>query len=106
MAGGDSGVPGVFPHQLADWWERGAGAARIRWGQGGDFMRCVRLAVDEAHMDPGRAKGFCAERHHAVLGIYPATHAAMDKHAGRAADGHALYVLRSRELREAAGLVW
>jgi HK97 family phage prohead protease len=79
VAGGDSGTPGVFPHQLADWWERGAGAARIRWGDGGDFMRCVRLAVDEAHMDPERAKGFCAERHHAVLGIYPATHAAMEK---------------------------
>lgn len=85
MASGDSGVPGVFPHQLADWWERGAGAAKIRWGAGGDFMRCVRLAADEAHMDPERAKGFCAERHHAVLGIYPATHAAMEKHAGRAA---------------------
>jgi len=80
---GDSGIPGHFPHQLADWWERGAGAAKIRWGEGGDFMRCVRLAVGEAHMDPERAKGFCAERHHAVLGIYPATHAAMEH--GRAA---------------------
>ena len=48
-------------------------------------MRCVRLAVEEAHMTPERAKGFCAERHHAALGIWPATHAAMDKHAGRAA---------------------
>ena len=76
MAGGDSGIPGVFPHQLADWWERGAGAAKIRWGDAGDFDRCVRLAVEEAHMDSERAKGFCNERHHAVLGIYPATHAA------------------------------
>jgi phage head maturation protease len=84
MASGDSGIPGVFPHQLADWWERGAGAAKIRWGQGGDFMRCVALAVDEAHMNPEKAKGFCAERHHAVLGIYPATHA-KELHAGRAA---------------------
>jgi HK97 family phage prohead protease len=81
---GDSGIPGHLPHQLADWWEHGAGAAKIRWGQGGDFDRCVRLAVDEAHMDPERAKGFCAERHHAALGIWPATHAAMEKHAGRA----------------------
>jgi HK97 family phage prohead protease len=84
VSGAGSGVPGVFPHQLADWWERGAGAARIRWGDGGDFDRCVRLAAGEAHMDPERAKGFCAERHHAALGIWPATHAAMDKHAGRA----------------------
>jgi HK97 family phage prohead protease len=37
-------------------------------------------------MTPEGAKGFCNERHHAVLGIYPATHAAMEKHAvGRTA---------------------
>jgi HK97 family phage prohead protease len=80
---GDSGIPGHLPHQLADWWEHGPGAAKIRWGQGGDFDRCVRLAVDEAHMDPERAKGFCAERHHAATGMWPATHAAMDKKAAR-----------------------
>jgi hypothetical protein len=28
----DSGIPGHFPHQLAQWWEHGAGAAKIRWG--------------------------------------------------------------------------
>lgn len=83
---GDSGIPGHLPHQLAHWWEHGEGAAKIRWGEGGDFMRCVRLAVGEAHMDPERAKGFCAERHHAALGIWPATHAAMEKKAtGRSA---------------------
>jgi phage head maturation protease len=42
----------------------------------------VRLAVEDAHMDPERAKGFCAERHHAALGIWPATHA--KELAGRA----------------------
>ncbi|HET9967595.1 MAG TPA: hypothetical protein VFQ68_05120, partial [Streptosporangiaceae bacterium] len=83
---GDSGIPGVFPHQLADWWERGAGAARIRWKTPGDFDRCVRLAVSKAHMDPERAKGFCAERHHAATGMWPAAHAAAEKKtAGRSA---------------------
>jgi len=82
---GDSGIPGHLPHQLATWWERGAGAAKIRWGAPGDFDRCVRLAVSEAHMDPERAKGFCAERHHAATGMWPAQHAAAEKHAGRAA---------------------
>jgi HK97 family phage prohead protease len=82
---GDSGIPGHLPHQLASWWEHGGGAAKIRWGEGGDFMRCVRLAVEEAHMTPERAKGFCAERHHAALGIWPATHAAMEKRVGRSA---------------------
>lgn len=78
----DSGIPGHFPHQLAQWWEHGEGAAKIRWGSPGDFDRCVRLAVSEAHMSPGQAKGFCNERHHAVLGIWPATHA---KQLGRSA---------------------
>ena len=83
---GDSGIPGHFPHQLAEWWERGAGAARIRWSAPGDFDRCVRLAVDEAHMDPERAKGFCAERHKAATGMWPAQHAAMvKKETGRSA---------------------
>jgi phage head maturation protease len=81
---GDSGIPGVLPHQLAAWWETGAGAAKIRWTTPGDFDRCVRLAVSEAHMDPERAKGFCAERHKAATGMWPAQHAAMEKHAGRA----------------------
>jgi hypothetical protein len=104
---GDSGIPGHLPHQLASWWERGAGAAKIRWSTPGDFDRCVRLAVSEAHMDPERAKGFCAERHHAATGMWPAQHAAAEKHAGRAGtDGHELYVLRSQEARKAAGLIW
>jgi HK97 family phage prohead protease len=78
---GDSGIPGHLPHQLAEWWERGAGAARIGWGTPGSFMRCVRLAEEEAHMTPERAKGFCADRYHAATGKWPGEH----HHAGRAA---------------------
>jgi HK97 family phage prohead protease len=44
-------------------------------------MRCVRLAVAEAHMTPERAKGFCAERHHAATGKWPGEH----KNTGRSA---------------------
>lgn len=62
---------GVFPHQLATWWEHGEGAAKIRWGEPGDFMRCVRLAMSKAHMTPDQAKGFCNVRHRAVLGKAP-----------------------------------
>src|SRR2546430_13682292 len=79
---GDSGIPGHLPHQLADWWERGPGAARIGWGTPGSFDRCVKLAVAEAHMNPERAKGFCAERYHAATGTWPGDHSG--KHAGRA----------------------
>lgn len=52
------------------YWSHGEGAARIRWGEGGDFLRCVRLVTEEgvpAHM----AKGYCAERHHEALGVWP-----------------------------------
>jgi hypothetical protein len=75
----DSGIPGHLPHQLASWWEHGAGAAKIAWGTPGSFMRCVRLAEDEAHMTPERAKGFCAERYHAATGKWPGEH----HHKGR-----------------------
>jgi HK97 family phage prohead protease len=77
----EGGTPGILPHQLAHWWEHGAGAAKIAWGTPGSFDRCVRLAVAEAHMTPERAKGFCAERYHAATGTWPGQH----KHAGRAA---------------------
>ena len=86
MATNDSGIPGHFPHQLAHWWEHGPGAAQIRWGSPGDFDRCVRLAVADAHMTPERAKGFCNERHHAVLGIYPATHAKLEHGGSKRSD--------------------
>lgn len=80
----DHATPGVLPHQLKEWWEHGEGAAKIRWGQPGDFDRCVRLAVEHAEMSPDKAKGFCNERHHAATGMYPAQHAAMEKgHHGR-----------------------
>jgi phage head maturation protease len=70
----DSGIPGHLPHQLAHWWEHGEGAAKIGWGTPGSFMRCVRLAEEEAHMTPERAKGFCAERYHAATGKWPGQH--------------------------------
>lgn len=55
--------------ELRRWYEEGEGAAKIRWGQDGDFMRCVKIA--SKHMDPERAKGYCNLRHHGALGVYP-----------------------------------
>ncbi len=71
MSDEDRGTPGVLPHQLKSWWEKGAGAAKIRWGTEGAFDRCVRLAVEEAHFTPERAKGFCANRHKGATGKWP-----------------------------------
>ena len=61
---------------LRRYWVRGEGAAKIRWGTGGDWKRCVR------HLSKymgDRAKGYCNLRHKEALGFYPATHAKMIK---------------------------
>src|SRR5215472_7033662 len=68
--------------RLHQYWVHGAGAAKIRWGAPGDFDRCVEH-LSKFIRD---AKGYCNLAHHAALGIYPATHAAMEKKAtGRSA---------------------
>lgn len=66
--------------RLHEYWVHGEGAAKIRWGAPGDFDRCV-LELGKYIRDP---QGYCNLAHHAALGIYPATHAAEIKHAGRA----------------------
>lgn len=81
LTGGKIGEPGkgnkgnIRP--IIRWFERGEGAARIRWGTSGDFMRCVRLAGK--HMTLDNAKGFCNKRHVAVLGNAPG----QGPHAGK-----------------------
>lgn len=67
--------------RLHAYWVHGEGAQKIRWGQPNDFARCV-AELGKYIRDP---QGYCAKAHHAALGIWPATHAAMEKHAGRAA---------------------
>lgn len=75
--GTKAGAPGVADTpsdersvaQLKRWYLRGEGAAQIRWGTGGDFERCVRIAGK--HMDPKQAKGFCANLHKSATGEWP-----------------------------------
>ena len=69
---------------LHRYWVHGEGAAKIRWGTPGDFDRCTRQLEEHAHFTPEQAHGYCNLAHHAALGIYPATHAAMEKGHGRA----------------------
>jgi len=57
--------------RLHEYWVRGEGASKIRWGQPGDFDRCVMHLSKYIH----DAKGYCNLAHHAALGMYPATHA-------------------------------
>lgn len=55
-----------------NYWTWGVGGRRkIRWGTPGDFNRCVRH-LRKYVRDP---KGYCALRHRAATGMWPATHA-------------------------------
>jgi hypothetical protein len=53
---------------LINYWTRGEGAAKIRWGVDGSFSRCVRHLSSKVR-DP---KGLCAELHHEATGEWPA----------------------------------
>ena len=57
--------------RLRQYWEHGAGAAKIRWGTGGDFNRCVNH-LRKYVRDP---KGYCALRHIAATGMTTSQHA-------------------------------
>jgi hypothetical protein len=65
--------------KLRRYWVHGKGAAKIRWGQPGDWKRCVRYL--SKHLGP-RAKGYCQLRHKDALGYYTATHAKRDRQNG------------------------
>ena len=56
-------------NRLHDYWVRGAGAAKIRWGTGGDWTRCTRQL--RKYISPQFLKRTCAEWHHDALGYWP-----------------------------------
>lgn len=55
-------------HNLKNYWTRGAGAAKIRWGTDGSFSRCV-AQLGKHVKNP---QGLCAEYHKAATGEWPA----------------------------------
>jgi hypothetical protein len=59
---------------LRRYWAYGEGAAKIRWGVGGDWYRCRKLLSKYMGV---RAKGYCQNLHIRVLGYSTATHAKM-----------------------------
>lgn len=65
--------------RLKNYWAHGEGAAKIQWGQPGDFDRCV-LELSK-YVGPTTVKGLCANLHHEALGIWPATHAKLIRDA-------------------------
>lgn len=62
----DVNLPGGN-HNLKNYWTRGAGAAKIRWGTDGSFSRCVRH-LGKYVKNP---QGLCAEYHKAATGEWP-----------------------------------
>lgn len=62
--------------KLRRYWVRGKGAAKIRWGEGGDWKRCVRYLSKYIGT---RSKGYCQLRHKEALGYYTSTHAKMER---------------------------
>lgn len=55
-------------HNLRNYWVRGEGAAKIRWGTDGSFARCVRHLGTKVK----NPQGLCAEYHKAATGEWPA----------------------------------
>jgi hypothetical protein len=53
--------------KLRRYWTAGPGAAKIRWGMGGDWRRCVKNLTK--YMGP-RSKGYCALRHKEMTGVW------------------------------------
>jgi hypothetical protein len=57
---------------LRNYWTKGAGAAKIRWGTPGDWGRCNR---ELSKYMGARAKGYCQLRHMAATGMTTSAHA-------------------------------
>ncbi len=62
--------------KLEDYWLRGKGAADIRWGQGGDWYRCVEQVTKavKGKMSPADVKGYCENLHRKATGMTTAEH--------------------------------
>lgn len=59
----------MMPGKLKGYWVRGKGAAKIRWGTGGDFNRCRRALAK--YLRPDQIGGACANLHKAATGTWP-----------------------------------
>lgn len=55
--------------RLMEYWSHGPGAIKIRWGQPGDFDRCVEQL--SKYVGPGVVKGLCSNLHLRTLGVRP-----------------------------------
>lgn len=75
FAPGTHDGPGWITHpvptqRIRNYWTRGAGAGKIRWGQPGDFNRC-RTQLRKYIANPQWLAGTCANLHFVALGVWP-----------------------------------
>lgn len=75
FAPGTKDGPGWITHpvptgRIRRYWTRGEGAAKIRWGQPGDFNRC-RRQLAKYIVNPDWLAGACANMHKEALGFWP-----------------------------------
>jgi hypothetical protein len=85
--------------KLRRYWTTGPGGAKIRWGTGGDWYRCVKHL--SKYLGP-RAKGYCQLRHKEATGTYTSTHAKMirkGKSNALAASGTQLKAINAAAMR-------
>lgn len=59
----------MMPSKLKEYWLGPKGRAKVRWGTGGDFNRCVRALGK--YLKPERVKGACANLHKLATGQWP-----------------------------------
>ena len=83
MAAGREATPKDVENtqRLMTYWAEGEGAAKIAWGSPGDYDRC--LVELGKHVGPNIVHGLCANLHHRALGIWPATHAKLERDGGK-----------------------
>jgi hypothetical protein len=62
--------------RLKKYWVAGEGAAKIRWGEGGDWYRCVAemTKATKGKMSAEEIKGYCENRHKEATGMTTAEH--------------------------------
>lgn len=62
--------------KLKKYWTEGAGAAKIRWGEGNDWYRCVQevTKATKGKMSASDIKGYCENLHKRATGMTTAEH--------------------------------
>ncbi|MET0351216.1 MAG: hypothetical protein ABW067_15600 [Rhizobacter sp.] len=61
-------IPNASTERLIDYWTKGEGAAKVRWGTDGSFRRCERHLAGKVR----NPAGLCAELHKRATGEWPA----------------------------------